>query len=236
MIGFIITIILFISSIYIYNSSYDVSIKNIQYVVIAIFALMQLQQIKTNKKEGFYIGNTNIEAITTIASMYNNGVLNIPKLNVMGNMAVSGKLDVSENISSSGSIIATNPSDKFTVAITGNKISLTNANDNSIQTLSNGWGGLNISLGDKPSRNGGYVSIGRIGLMGSEKESGNIIFEDNTINNTSKQQWMINNAGGVLRFYPTGTSTFVETKHLPSFGRINTSWYSSNGTPTGTQG
>ena len=101
MLGYIIILILFITCYNIYVQPLDTNTKNILFSVIAVIILVQIQYLRQNTQrnnENFTTGQTDAEAIATIASMYNNGVLNIPKLNVTGDMAVGGQLVVSKDI------------------------------------------------------------------------------------------------------------------------------------------
>ena len=101
MLSYIIILILFITCYNIYVHPLDNNTKNILYSIIAIIILVQIQYLRQNSQrnnENFTTGQTDAEAIATIASMYNNGVLNIPKLNVTGDMAVGGQLVVTKDI------------------------------------------------------------------------------------------------------------------------------------------
>jgi len=101
MLSYIIILILFITCYNIYVHPLDTNTKNILFSVIAVIILVQIQYLRQNTQrnnENFTTGQTDAEAIATIASMYNNGVLNIPKLNVTGDMAVGGQLVVSKDI------------------------------------------------------------------------------------------------------------------------------------------
>jgi len=218
-------------SIYYYNC--ETQLKYILYSICIAFFLLLSQ---TNSIEGM----TDLEAVSNVASLYNNQNMTVSNLNVTGKLTVNGLSKLSgidnrngitnDNLNMTGRLNLTDASNN-SIMINGGQISLTNGNDKSIQTISNGWHSLNINTGESPSSEGSNLRIGGASVIGNKNQSGYINLENNFPTNTNKQHWMINNVNGMLRFWPIGGAAYIDTQYLEPNGSklIQTSWAGSDG-------
>jgi hypothetical protein len=88
----------------------------------AILFIIQLQKLMNNNMNENFDSTDAKEALQNIASVYNNGVLTVSKLNVTGDLAVTGKSSFGDDITSAKKITTTDAS-------IGNQLFFTNKDD-----------------------------------------------------------------------------------------------------------
>ena len=97
----------------------------LKYIILsfgAILFIIQLQKLMNNNMNENFDSTDAKEALQNIASVYNNGVLTVSKLNVTGDLAVTGKSSFGDDITSAKKITTTNAS-------IGNQLLFTNKDD-----------------------------------------------------------------------------------------------------------
>jgi hypothetical protein len=114
-VNLIILCLVIVSFVCVYKSeNCDIKLKYALYSLCAIIFVIQLQKLMNNNMNENFDSNDAKEALQNIASVYNNGVLTVSKLNVTGDLAVTGK-------SSFGGDLAVTGKSSFGDDITGAK-------------------------------------------------------------------------------------------------------------------
>jgi hypothetical protein len=100
----------------------DTKLKYIMLSFGAILFIIQLQKLLNNNMNENFDSTDAKEALQNIASVYNDGVLTVSKLNVTGDLAVTGKSSFGGDITSAKKITTTDAS-------IGNQLFFTNKDD-----------------------------------------------------------------------------------------------------------
>ena len=87
----------------------DIKLKYALYSLCAIIFIIQLQKPMNNNTNEYFTSDTVAnEALQNIASVYNNGVLTVSKLNVTGDLAVAGKSTIGGDLAITGDTFTRN--------------------------------------------------------------------------------------------------------------------------------
>ena len=231
MLSYIIILILFITCYNIYVQPLDTNTKNILFSVIAVIILVQIQYLRQNTQrnnENFTTGQTNAEAIATIASMYNKGVLHIPKLNVTGDMAVGGQLVVSKDIGTLANLNVNGLSTLSGVA-NHNGMKTDTLNVNGLSTLSGVANSNGMTTDSLQTKTMNFASSELSGVANSTGVATDSL-QTKTMNFASSGNYPVGFSlymyNERLRFYSPISKSYID--FAPSGNSMFTQWFNSD--------
>jgi hypothetical protein len=107
-VNLIILCLVIVSFVCVYKSeNCDIKLKYALYSLCAIIFVIQLQKLMNNNMYENFDSTDAKEALQNIASVYNDGVLTVSKLNVTGDLAVTGKSSFGDDITGAKNLTIT---------------------------------------------------------------------------------------------------------------------------------